>query len=351
MGRLKIETGDITTYKVDAIVNAANTSLLGGGGVDGAIHRAAGPMLLEECRKLHGCETGQAKITQGFRLPARYVIHTPGPVWRGGSKKEEELLESCYHNSLLLAEEYGLQTVVFPSISTGVYGFPVEKAAEIAVRTILRFLKSGSRIEEVTMVCFDPDTRKAYNRAIDRAKGHTFCIRPARKTDAEQICEIIRDIVDNMENSEWFSNSGELYVKEHLENDKIGYVVVAEAEDGVIAGLFLVDIPGEKEENMGFDLGYTKEQRSVTAHMDIAAVRPQYRGYHLQRRMMEVCEEEMKRRGFRYLLATVHPDNIYSLSNVQRRGYEIMKTKEKYGGLLRHILCKELCPEDKKGKE
>ncbi len=164
-----IVQGDITKQTADAIVNAANTSLLGGGGVDGAIHRAAGPELLKECRTLHGCETGKAKITKGYRLPAKYVIHTPGPVWRGGENGEPELLESCYRSCLALAEEYGCRTVAFPSISTGVYRFPPELAAKIAVRTILEFLSRSTAVETVTMVCFDPETKAAYDRALAAA--------------------------------------------------------------------------------------------------------------------------------------------------------------------------------------
>lgn len=167
---LKIISGDITKVHTDAIVNAANTSLLGGGGVDGAIHRAAGPELLAECRMLHGCKTGQAKITKGYRLPAKYVIHTPGPVWNGGSKGEEALLQSCYENCLKLAVENGCSTVAFPSISTGIYRFPLEKASVIAVNTILRFCKDHPELEEVQMVCFDERTRKYYEEALERAK-------------------------------------------------------------------------------------------------------------------------------------------------------------------------------------
>lgn len=162
MGTLQIERGDITRYAVDAIVNAANCSLLGGGGVDGAIHRAAGPELLAECRTLGGCETGQAKITAGYRLPARYVIHTPGPIWTGGHRREAELLRSCYENSLRLAEEHACRTVAFPSISTGVYHFPVERAARIAVDTIRAFLAHAEHVQTVTMVCFDDKTLQAY---------------------------------------------------------------------------------------------------------------------------------------------------------------------------------------------
>ncbi len=163
--RFFIERGDITTYAVDAIVNAANTSLLGGGGVDGAIHRAAGPELLAECRTLHGCSTGEAKITRGYRLPARHVIHTPGPIWRGGQHGEAQLLENSYRNSLTLARETGCRTVAFPSISTGVYHFPLEQAARIAVRTILEFLDEHPDMERVTMVCFDDATHWAYEEA------------------------------------------------------------------------------------------------------------------------------------------------------------------------------------------
>jgi O-acetyl-ADP-ribose deacetylase (regulator of RNase III) len=165
---LQIIRGDITACAVDAVVNAANSSLLGGGGVDGAIHRAAGPGLLEECRMLHGCETGQAKITKGYRLPAEHVIHTPGPVWRGGGHGEPALLASCYRNSLRLAEENGCRTVAFPSIGTGIYRFPLSRAAEIAVAEILSFLEHTAVVREVTMVCFDGATKAAYDAALER---------------------------------------------------------------------------------------------------------------------------------------------------------------------------------------
>ena len=166
MERLLTVLGDITKQSVDAIVNAANCSLLGGGGVDGAIHRAAGPELLAECRTLHGCETGKAKITKGYRLPAKHVIHTPGPVWHGGNKGEAELLASCYRSCLTLASENGCKTVDFPSISTGVYHFPLDKAAAIATKTIKEYLDAHPEIERVRMVCFDERTKAAYDSAI-----------------------------------------------------------------------------------------------------------------------------------------------------------------------------------------
>ena len=166
MERLQTVLGDITKQSVDAIVNAANCSLLGGGGVDGAIHRAAGPELLAECRMLHGCETGQAKITKGYRLPAKHVIHTPGPVWHGGNNGEAELLTSCYRSCLELASENGCRTVDFPSISTGVYHFPLDKAAAIASKTIKEYLDAHPEIERVRMVCFDERTKAAYDSAI-----------------------------------------------------------------------------------------------------------------------------------------------------------------------------------------
>ncbi len=164
--RIQIIRGDITRQAVDAIVNAANCSLLGGGGVDGAIHRAAGPELLAECRTLHGCETGKAKITGGYRLPAKYVIHTPGPVWHGGGRGEEELLASCYCSCLELASENGCRTVDFPSISTGVYHFPLDKASRIAIKTISAYLAGHPEIERVRMVCFDAGTESAYLTAL-----------------------------------------------------------------------------------------------------------------------------------------------------------------------------------------
>lgn len=148
--------------KTDAIVNAANTSLLGGGGVDGAIHRAAGPELLAECETLHGCRTGEAKITKGYKLKAKYVIHTPGPIWRGGKWDEAELLANCYKNCLALAKENGVKTIAFPSISTGVYRFPVDQAAKIAVSEILQELEQDASIEQVTIVCFDDKTKEVY---------------------------------------------------------------------------------------------------------------------------------------------------------------------------------------------
>ena len=167
MPHIEIIRGDITKQAVDAIVNAANCSLLGGGGVDGAIHRAAGPELLAECRTLHGCETGKAKITKGYRLPAKHVIHTPGPVWHGGGRGEDELLASCYRSCLALAAENGCRTVDFPSISTGVYHFPLERAARIAVREIRAFLDAHPELERVRMVCFDERTQAAYEEALN----------------------------------------------------------------------------------------------------------------------------------------------------------------------------------------
>jgi O-acetyl-ADP-ribose deacetylase (regulator of RNase III) len=167
MTELIASQGDITQLAVDAIVNAANSSLLGGGGVDGAVHRAAGPELLAECRMLHGCKTGQAKITGGYWLPARHVIHTVGPVWRGGTAGEPELLAACYRNSLALAVENGIATLAFPAISCGVYGYPPEQAVPLAVRTVREFCAAHASITQVTFVSFRADMQELYAAALD----------------------------------------------------------------------------------------------------------------------------------------------------------------------------------------
>jgi len=158
--------GDITKMGVDAIVNAANPSLLGGGGVDGAIHHAAGPELKEECRLLHGCPIGQAKLTKGYKLPAPYVIHTVGPIWRGGNHDENRLLQACYVNSLFLAVEHGLTTIAFPAISTGAYGYPPKEAAQAAVEAVAAFLRNNSTIEKVYLVGFNKESYELYQQTI-----------------------------------------------------------------------------------------------------------------------------------------------------------------------------------------
>ncbi|NQU75916.1 MAG: O-acetyl-ADP-ribose deacetylase [Planctomycetes bacterium] len=168
--RIEIIQGDITQQDVEAIVNAANTTLLGGGGVDGAIHRAAGPELLDECRSLRGCATGAAKITRGYRLTAQWVIHTVGPVWQGGDHDEDALLAGCYHQCFSLAESHGIATIAFPSISTGAYRFPVERAARIALSETRRFLKTNRTLRKVVFVCFNAMTYDCYQRFAAEAE-------------------------------------------------------------------------------------------------------------------------------------------------------------------------------------
>ncbi|MGE5365221.1 MAG: O-acetyl-ADP-ribose deacetylase, partial [Bacteroidota bacterium] len=169
--KINFVQGDITEMNVDAIVNAANSSLLGGGGVDGAIHRAAGRQLLEECRQLGGCTTGEAKITKGYKLPARYVIHTVGPVWRGGSHSEKELLSSCYRRSLEIAAQNGLKTIAFPAISTGIYGYPFDQASRIAINTVAEFLNENDSIEMVTFVLFGKNDYELFGSILKEMKN------------------------------------------------------------------------------------------------------------------------------------------------------------------------------------
>lgn len=171
--RIEIIEGDITKLKVDAVVNAANTTLLGGGGVDGAIHRASGPKLLEECKTLYGCLTGEAKITKGYNLPAKFVIHTVGPVWNGGKRNEEKLLANCYRNSLAVAVKHGIKTIAFPSISTGAYRFPIDKACRIAIDEVKNFLEKDKTIEKVIFVCFGKENYSCYLKTFDELKAST----------------------------------------------------------------------------------------------------------------------------------------------------------------------------------
>ena len=169
--RIQIVEGDITKQEVDAIVNAANTSLLGGGGVDGAIHRAAGPELLEENKKIGGCPTGEARVSKGYKLPAKWVIHTVGPIWAGGGKNEENLLANCYRNSLKAAQDLGIKTIAFPSISTGAYGFPLERATEITMEETKRFLETDETIDKVVFVCFGETVFNTYREVYGRVFG------------------------------------------------------------------------------------------------------------------------------------------------------------------------------------
>ena len=176
MTKITLVKGDITQQKVEAIVNAANKTLLGGGGVDGAIHRAAGPKLLEECKKLNGCQTGEAKITKGYNLPAKFVIHTVGPIYGKENGQEKKLLASCYKNCLILAKKHKIKTIAFPAISTGVYGYPKKEAAEIAVATVKSFVEKDDWFEEIRFVVFSDESFEVYKEILEKPLTKIFCI-------------------------------------------------------------------------------------------------------------------------------------------------------------------------------
>ncbi|MGA2912760.1 MAG: O-acetyl-ADP-ribose deacetylase [Methanoregula sp.] len=212
--RISIIMGDITIQHVDAIVNAANPTLLGGGGVDGAIHRAAGSALQEECRTLGGCRTGEAKITKGYNIPARFVIHTVGPVWRDGGKDEDVLLAACYRNSLALAELSGVKTIAFPAISTGAYGFPYERAANIAVRTVREFISTHPSMERVVFVCHGEEAYHSYRETLEKDRAdhpetllaeaiaaHLLMIETSHNIHIRNREEIVRRIAPIVKNS------------------------------------------------------------------------------------------------------------------------------------------------------
>ncbi len=171
LGRIAIQKGDITKVKADAIVNAANPGLLGGGGVDGAIHRAAGPDLLEECRKLGGCRHGEARITKGYKLPSKFVIHTPGPIYKDGKNGEADILRNSYYNSMKLAKDNNLKSIVFPAISTGVYGYPKTEGAEIAIKTVVDFMLTENYLIDVIFIQFDDENFRIYNKILERMKN------------------------------------------------------------------------------------------------------------------------------------------------------------------------------------
>lgn len=196
MTGIEILKGDITKLKVDAIVNAANTSLLGGSGVDGAIHRAAGYKFLEECKKLNGCKTGQSKITKGYDLPAKYVIHTVGPIWYGGNNKEGELLKSCYITSLNLAKEYGIKTIAFPAISCGAYGFPLDTACKIAIDTVNNFILNDNCLERVIFIDIDDTVIEIYKRILNHPMTHKYLIRENYTDLGKEVFDRLKKIWD-----------------------------------------------------------------------------------------------------------------------------------------------------------
>ncbi|MCI8667944.1 MAG: O-acetyl-ADP-ribose deacetylase [Lachnospiraceae bacterium] len=339
---IKTILGDITKIDLaEAIVNAANSSLLGGGGVDGAIHRAAGPELLEECRKLHGCKTGQAKITKAYQLPCKYVIHTVGPVWNGGVLNEEERLADCYRNSLLIAVQNNIRTIAFPSISTGIYRFPVEQAAKIAVRTVKEFLdKHPGKIDEVIWVLFDENTEKIYRQAVEDSSKYKLSRKLkfglAQEQDRIEIMNLYGSMI-GVKGCTWSREypNMELLIRD-IKNEN-EFCMRNEADD-IIAAI-VIDEDEEVRKLPFWNPDYKK-----TGELARLAVRQDYQNQGIAVKMIQETAGIMWERGYDAIHFLVSRNNPAALASYQKLNLHLAGETNLFGG---NWLCYEGLIRDK----
>jgi O-acetyl-ADP-ribose deacetylase (regulator of RNase III)/ribosomal protein S18 acetylase RimI-like enzyme len=307
MGQIEIIQADITKLKVDAIVNAANSSLLGGGGVDGAIHRAAGPGLLSECHTLNGCKTGEAKITKGYNLPASYVIHTVGPVWHGGKNGEPEKLASCYKESLELAEQNNLKTIAFPNISTGVYGYPKEEAAMIALNAVSLFFGEPHRVERVIFCCFDAENKDIYHRLI---KGKTDFVRATNPCEISTVADLAKEIW-----TEYYTPIiGESQVRYMIDKFQSAPAVIAQINNDNYEYYLIV----QSLEPAGY-IGI--QQKAEELFLSKFYIQKERRGNGLGRKAFEFVIKRAKELGSKFITLTVNKNNTSSITAYEKLGF------------------------------
>lgn len=333
---IKTILGDITKIdSADAIVNAANSSLLGGGGVDGAIHRAAGPDLLEECRNLHGCKTGQAKITKAYRLPCKYIIHTVGPVWNGGTLNEEQKLADCYRNSMLTAVQNDIRTIAFPSISTGIFRFPVKQAAEIAVRTVTKFLDDHpGRIDEVTWVLFDSDTEKIYRQAVEDIAEHgktpNLKFGPAQEEDRIEIMNLYRSMIGG-EGCTWSEEYPNMDLLDRDIKNKNEFCVKNETGD-IIAAIVI-----DEDEEVR-NLPFWNPDHKNPGELARLAVRQDYQNQGIAVWMIRETAGIMRERGYDAIHFLVSRSNPAALASYRKLNLHLAGESDLFGG---NWLCYE----------
>lgn len=308
MGRIEIVSGDITKLEVDSIVNAANPSLLGGGGVDGAIHRAAGPGLLKECQNLNGCNTGAAKITQGYNLPAKYVIHTVGPVWSGGRFREPELLASCYNQCLKIAVEKKIKTIAFPNISTGVYHFPKRDAAMIAIETVIELLREHTEIDKVIFCCFDEENERIYHQ-IEEKRVDIF---PVNTIDD---IEIIAELAHKIWNEHYVPIIGQKQVSYMVENFQSAEAISAQIKEDRFE-YYLINHAFEPSGYIGI------KPSGDELFLSKFYVVENKRGKGLGKRGIEFVRNRAKELEKRSISLTVNKENIDSIKTYEKMGFK-----------------------------